>query len=879
MSRMDNTMNHNLIVTLMVTGLLFGIAITTVSAAASAPIITPPVTGLAGDRMVPDLVQAGLSPAVAPVRPFPVQGSLNPGSPVVGSPVGRIPVPVHGSQIVSGTAVHPVTDAPVSVQGDVSADAVTRPEILDRFNFGGTGGDNEPVICEVSDGGYFLAGRLAYNLPGTGYHGGDDFLVGKTRSSSDWTTALGGSRDEYPYSAIESGTGHFMICGETWSSENGDVSGTHHGLGDYWIVNLTSAGAVNWEKNYGGSSYDRPKSIKQTSDGGFIVAGTTQSTDGDVTGSGHHGGIDIWVIKLSPTGEIEWKKCYGGSNDEDLGEIEVLPDGTYVFAGSSDSSDGDLTGSGYHDGWDFWVVWIDEDGDITWQRCYGGTDDESAKSIDQATGGEFIVAGMTGSNSGDVSGNNGSYDYWVIRVASSDGALNAQKCLGGNGYEDAKSIIQTSDEGFLVGGSTDSEEDDGDLIDSNKHTSQNPDDPNFDYWVVKLDRSLGVEWQRCYGGSGDDYATQVIQAGDLGFVICGESPSDDGDITDNQGSTDFWVVKLTPPAVPTISGITPSSGFNAAPLPVVINGNNFRDGACVNLTRDGTNLTGTVTSLLSNQIRASFPLTHVMPGTFNLTVRNADTTSVLKENAFTVKAAGATPVLARITPASGYNSVNWPVTLAGSNFRSGAKVYLTQSSVTKQATITQQLSNQLRCTLPTKALAPGTWTVKVINTDLTSAVRSFPVKKAGTMPKITKVTPVKAVNTKNTAMTITGSGFRAGATVQIKKGALIRKATGVKITAGKITCTLPTKAAPVGVWAVMVTNADGTSATKAKALTIGRKLASVAAANETTGGAVYSPVVRIPESGSGSLPTPRSAGLVPVNGQVIIPKTPGITGA
>ena len=230
------------------------------------------------------------------------------------------------------------------------------------------------------------------------------------------------------------------------------------------------APAIEWQKCLGGTSEDIAYSIQQTSDGGFIVAGETLSNDGDV--SGNHGGRDAWVVKLNSSGDIIWKKCLGGTDHDFAYSIQQTSDGGFIVAGLTGSNDGDVSGN--HGGSDAWVVKLNSSGNILWQKCLGGTDGDYANSIQQTSDGGFIVAGETESNDGDVSGNHGGFDSWVVKLNSS-GNIEWQKCLGGTGWDWENSIQQTSDGGFIVAGYTNSN--DGDV--SGNHGSK-------DYWVVKL---------------------------------------------------------------------------------------------------------------------------------------------------------------------------------------------------------------------------------------------------------------------------------------------------------------------------------------------------------------------------------------------------------
>jgi len=358
------------------------------------------------------------------------------------------------------------------------------------------------------------------------------FLLGTlvfAQPSIVWQKCLGGSHSDSARSIQQTSDGGFIVAGWTHSND-GDVSG-YHGYVDYWIVKLDSYGNIVWQKCLGGSGDDRAYSVQQTSDGGFIVAGYALSNSGDV--SGNHGTYDYWVVKLDSSGNIVWQKCLGGTLYDEAYSIQQTSDGGFIVAGYSLSNDGDVIGN--HGSADYWVVKLNSSGDIVWQKCLGGSNQDCARSVQQTSDGGFIVVGYSKSNDGDVSVHHGStlyFDYWVVKLNSS-GDIVWHKCLGGSRYDWAYSVQQTSDGGFIVVGYTESN--DGDV--SGNHGGR-------DYWVVKLDSFGDIEWQKCLGGSSYDCAYSVQQTSDGGFIVAGKSYSNDGDVSGNHGLSDYWVVKL-----------------------------------------------------------------------------------------------------------------------------------------------------------------------------------------------------------------------------------------------------------------------------------------------------------------------------------------------
>ncbi|MEO6455072.1 MAG: hypothetical protein ABIN97_13415 [Ginsengibacter sp.] len=348
-----------------------------------------------------------------------------------------------------------------------------------------------------------------------------------------WQKCLGGTEWDQPSSIKQTSDGGYIIAGNS-SSLDGDVSGNHGGASDYWIVKLNSTGTIQWQKCFGGSDDDVANSIEQTSDGGYIIAGYSNSLDGDV--SGNQGNNDYWIVKLDPLGNITWQNSFGGSLGDMAYDIHQTNDGGYIVAGSTSSFDGDV--SGRHgvgsSGWqyDYWVVKLNSTGIIQWQKCLGGSDNDYTYSIKQTNDGGYIVAGGSDSNDGDVSGNHGSGDCWIVKL-NNIGVIQWQICMGGSSGDRSESIEQTVDGGYIFTGFTQSN--DGDVT---GHHS------NIDYWVVKLDGRGSIQWQKTLGGSLMDYARSIAQTTDSGYIVAGHSDSFDGDVAGSHGSGDYWIVKL-----------------------------------------------------------------------------------------------------------------------------------------------------------------------------------------------------------------------------------------------------------------------------------------------------------------------------------------------
>ncbi|MDK2886045.1 MAG: hypothetical protein PWP54_603 [Thermosipho sp. (in: thermotogales)] len=344
----------------------------------------------------------------------------------------------------------------------------------------------------------------------------------------EWQKILGGSYGDYAYSIDFSSDGGYIVAGYA-TSKDGSVTGTHGGTSDIWIIKLDIIGNVQWKRAFGGSEAEFTESIISTRDNGFIFAGSSFSEDGDAT-SLNHGYSDIWVVKLNENGDIVWQKLFGGSSDEDAFSIQQTDDNGYIVVGYTFSNDGDVTGK--HELSDYWVLKLAEDGSLEWQKALGGSDYEEAYSVIQTNDGGFLITGFSFSNDGDVSGNHGEEDCWVVKL-DENGNVQWQKSLGGSKSDFGRAALQTNDGGFIIAGYTKS--DDGDV--SENHGSA-------DYWIIKLSENGNIEWQKTFGGSDYDKLYDIKLCNDGGIVMAGYTESNDGDITENQGNYDCWILKI-----------------------------------------------------------------------------------------------------------------------------------------------------------------------------------------------------------------------------------------------------------------------------------------------------------------------------------------------
>jgi hypothetical protein len=351
----------------------------------------------------------------------------------------------------------------------------------------------------------------------------------------DWVKNFGGSGNESAQSIVKTTDGGFAVVGYTGSID-GDVATKSQEENDYWLLKFDGNGNLQWNKTYGGSMDDIGQSLAQTSDGGFVLTGYAMSSDGDA--SNNEGFHDNWIIKLDAQGIMEWESSYGFSGHDHSYDIIEASQGGYFFTGFLDITSARLDGNTEkgnsltsHGVGEFWGTKIDEEGSIQWRGYFGGTNNDRAHGVVQTDDGGFVMAGFTESDDYDISSTNGSYDFWVIKV-DSFGNLLWEQSFGGEGIEVSYDIAKTADNGFVVVGNTFSSN--GDVFLNHGQS---------DVWMIKLDEDGEMIWEKTYGGSQFDLAQAVVQSKDGGFLITGNSKSDDYDSSFNNGENDIWVVK------------------------------------------------------------------------------------------------------------------------------------------------------------------------------------------------------------------------------------------------------------------------------------------------------------------------------------------------
>lgn len=356
-----------------------------------------------------------------------------------------------------------------------------------------------------------------------------------------WEKSFGGKHADYLMDAKATSDYGFILAGSSLSPKSGNKTEGNNGDLDYWIWKMDEKGDLDWQKNFGGSGSDFLQSIDLTVDGGFILAGASNSGKSFDKLDEAIGQNDFWIIKLNAKGGQEWQKTIGGYGQEKLHSIEQTRDGGYILGGTSSSGKtGDKTEESFGNE-DCWVVKLDAKGKIEWQKSYGGKYVDELRSIEQTFDGGFIVGAYSNSpySGNKEHENKGSGDYWVLKL-DKEGIVEWQKTIGGDKDDHLYVAHQTYDKGYIIGGNSNSSS-------SNEKSKSNRE--GTDIWVVKLDENGEIVWQETYDFGKVDILTSMVENDDHSFLIGGYAKGNIAFRTDKsdkiqEGIDDYIALKI-----------------------------------------------------------------------------------------------------------------------------------------------------------------------------------------------------------------------------------------------------------------------------------------------------------------------------------------------
>lgn len=350
-----------------------------------------------------------------------------------------------------------------------------------------------------------------------------------------WEKSYGGRQADYLFDVQPTADYGFILAGSSLSLKSGNKTETANGDLDYWIWKMDEHGTEDWQKSFGGSGSDFLQGIKNTRDGGFILAGTSDSPKGAGKKGDCRGGNDYWIIKLNAKGSEEWQQTYGGNGQDDLLSISQTADGGYIVGGSSSSGkNGDKTDNS-RGNMDYWILKLDGNGIMEWQKSFGGEYADLLRALSPTADGGYILGGYSNSpqskdKTSDNLGEGG--DYWILKL-DSRGMIEWQQTLGGDQDDQLYALQQTSDNGYIIGGNSNS----GATALKSK-TNRN----GSDIWIVKLDEQGSVLWQETYDFGKSDMLASIVENEDHSLLMGGYTKNkEDGDDNNTNGYIAFSI--------------------------------------------------------------------------------------------------------------------------------------------------------------------------------------------------------------------------------------------------------------------------------------------------------------------------------------------------
>ncbi len=426
--------------------------------------------------------------------------------------------------------------------------------ITQQTTFGGSKSEWFQKMMKVGSS-YYFAGTSNSDVSfdkAEPSRGMDDFWVIKTDTAFNiiWQRTIGGNRGDFLSSITHTADAGILLFGTSSSDSSGEKSANGFGHSDYWLVKLSDDGTILWDLTIGGSNSDFGYTVLELKDGSLLLGGCSNSDSSGLRTQFLRGLRDFWLVKIDQQGAVIWNRAYGGNGVDWFGDMALYHDTLLIMTGISDSpASYEKSSNGYGD-WDIWVVCVNLDGDLVWETTLGGNGDDRGIPI---VFGNYIY--IIGSSDSDISGtktenSKGGYDFWINKLDIA-GNIIWDRTIGGTNNDAASAAVVSSNGRIVMAGASASGIS-GDKTEPNRGWG--------DYWVVAIDTNGVVLWDKTFGGSMPDVSRSIIETFPGRFIVAGTSESGfSGDKTFSlKGEREFWVVEFD-----ITTGVTKHHSLNA----------------------------------------------------------------------------------------------------------------------------------------------------------------------------------------------------------------------------------------------------------------------------------------------------------------------------
>lgn len=481
---------------------------------------------------------------------------------------------------------------------------------------------------QLSNGTFVACGSSLSGISGnktTPNHGVDDGWIINFNAdfSINWELNLGGTSIDLFNSILITDDGGFLCGGSSKSLISGNKTEPNLGSYDYWVFKINSSGVILWEKTYGGSSQDYLNSIYKTGINEYLLIGSSNSPISGDKSEAFRGGKDFWILKIDGSGNLLWDKTIGGDGYDFPNGAVIVNNSIYITGNSSSSISFDKSAVNF--GWDdYWLIKLDIDGNLIWDKTYGGDQQEYPTDLLFSQNELYLIGWSSSMTSGNMTASTNGYDdFWIVK-ADTNGVMLWDKTYGGDLSEYPSSIIELSNSKILISGSSESTLS-GDFTEDTQG--------GRDYWFFTINEDGDMLEQERIGGGFYDDISNVIELSNSNLLLFGDSDSPiSGDKTiDNYGGRDFWLVDVA--TTMTLEIINNSLTSNLTIFPNPNNGIYSISGLEKNSIISIYNLQGQLIKIVKTTVETEITVNHdnnLEKGMYLIYVKNEIETTLLK---------------------------------------------------------------------------------------------------------------------------------------------------------------------------------------------------------------------------------------------------------